>query len=271
MKRDKIPVATDTAIRPLLSVSMGNDDQDDEELAELEKSKAAVTAEMDEIQRKATEIAQKEKQRKDKKRQQLLAQYEELMSDARDYRADAARTDDTDEKKRLYDIARDCEKAAITIAPELGIKVEPEEKPTPKFWQRPKVHAWAAAGQIVLLIVTVVYCFGMFGEFRDRMVAQNQAVKIQAERTGATAELLNPYDDTAFQKYAFESFVEFMDLPKALLKLLILAPFLIFYLYKGFLKDFFEGLTPFQRCVIIVITIGFLLLHSGFSHLVKAD
>ncbi|WP_218160756.1 hypothetical protein, partial [Arsenicibacter rosenii] len=74
--------------------------------------------------------------------------------------------------------------------------------------------------------------------------------------------------ESSFQKFTLESFVEFMDLPKALLKMLIFAPFMLYYLYRYFWKDFFSELTAWQRCQFLLGLFGLFLLHSALSHLI---
>lgn len=256
-------------------------DADEQELIEAEKSLATIETERQLTQAKLNEALAEQQRLTDQAREAQARRVQALKNKRQEHRDNATRYRqwalEADEKEKADNYvawAQEEEQLAKGIIIEGEPDEVPEVAPKPKLaiWQRPRVHSALAALQFVLLAVVLAYTYGLFQEFRDSMVQENTRAIEHAKRTGDNiVELMKPFDDTAFQKYAFESFVEFMDLPKALLKMLILAPFLLYYLYRRFLRDFFEGLTPFQRCLLVILFIGLLLLHSGLSHLVKAD
>lgn len=264
---------TETTVRKLngKKITPTQPDAYQERLADIEKQKADLAAENARRQEEYAQLVQQEQEAYQAHQQSLREQKNMYRNMARNYRDLALEADDKDRTNELLQYALECETQAAKII----IEGEPEEAPllteneaVAAIWEKARVHKLLAIGQVVILLAILAYTFGMFEEFRQSMIAQNkELIKQAVDNPGV--KLLNPYDISSFQKYAFESFVEFMDLPKALLKMLIFAPFLLYYLYRHFWKDFFTGLSAWQRTIFLLGLFATFLLHSALSHLVS--
>lgn len=244
-----------------------------ETLTSIQQKKEQLASENARRQQEMADLTEQEKQATEAHKQELRDQRDMYRNMAQNYRELAKEADSKDQADELLRYAMECDRDAAKII----IEGEPQEGPltvdAPK--PTPKPHWGWAVLQAVLLLAVLGYGYGMFDEFKRNILAGNAAALQQAARDGSTPQITQPYDDVSFQKFFFEKLVEFSDLPSLLIKLLIISPFLLGYLLpyvrsrKDFITEFFEELTPFQRCLLTVILVLGFLLHSVFSHLIK--
>lgn len=208
----------------------------------------------------------------DEKREKLNAYYG-LREEAAGYRETAVRETDEASKKMYVQWAIDSDRRAVLLARELGLAIEEPVEETPA---EPGVldkvqgllkHRLGAIVQVFFLALVIIWASKNFTSIGAEIKQINAHVE--------PAERMNAYDITSNQKFFFEKYVEFWDIPASLAKLFILAPFVALYLLpifrsrKDFFTEFFEELTPFQRCLIAVSLLALLVLHSALSHGVK--
>lgn len=232
---------------------------------QLEETKSQLQAKMADLQRQAAEITIKEQEREAERRNELIAQRTELQADARQYREEARQCQDADEKKTLYGYAADCDKAIASITAELGeeLPIVAEEK-APWYERNHRVVAFL---QVIGIVILIWWLKWVFEEYKAEIDNLNKSLPIQQQ--------MQPYDMTSIQKFIFEKFIVFADLPVALLLLFAMVPFIGFYVLpflksqKDFYYEFYNELTPWQRaCITTAFCLG-LLFVLGLSHLVK--
>ncbi|GAB3790217.1 hypothetical protein GCM10028818_60020 [Spirosoma horti] len=239
-----------------------------------------ILAEEEELTKEAERLANKRQELEDKRRkvqeEEYNAQvdmYNLLRQDAQNFRASAAKETDEASKMTYLRWAIESEKNAVGMAAQLGLEIpkELEEASEPKAaTERLGGKRVQVFLQMALLIGVIFFSYRFFVSYGEHIQKVNTTISDE------TPELkMQPYDATSIQKFFLEKFVEFFDLPLALVKLLIFAPFVLFYVLpffrtkKDFITEFYEDLTPFQRCVLTLSLVALFLLHSALSHLVK--
>ncbi|WP_020603143.1 hypothetical protein [Spirosoma spitsbergense] len=227
----------------------------------------------EELQRQEDELIFKKQQADEAERQAKLDNYQGLREDAAGFRATAAKETDETSKKMYIQWALDADRQAVQLGRELGLAIdEPTEPTEAEKSTLEKVHGLlkhrlGAIVQISLLVVAIIWASSNFTSVGDEINTLNKALPVEQQ--------MNAYDITSNQKFFFEKYVEFWDLPVGLFKLLILVPFVGLYLLpfirsrKDFFTEFFEDLTPFQRCLITFGFVALFILHSALSHGVK--
>lgn len=227
----------------------------------------------EQLQRDAEELATQKQQADEAERQRKLADYTALRENATGFRATAALETDEASKKEYVKWAIDADKQAVQLARELGLAIEEPVEPEPvepSTMEKVKSllsHRVGAIVQIFLLVVAMIWASHGFTSVGDEIKLLNKTLPVEQQ--------MNAYDITSNQKFFFEKYVEFWDLPVGLFKLLILVPFVGLYLLpfirsrKDFFTEFFEDLTPFQRCLITFGFVALFILHSALSHGVK--
>lgn len=233
-----------------------------------------------ELQAQAEALEQRKQQLEDKKREaqeaeynRQLDRYNSLREDAAGFRVSAAKETDESSKKTYLRWAIDADKEAVLLAQTLGLDI-PEELQTeaepPKVTERLGGKRKQVFFQMALLLGIIFIAYSSFVGYGEHLKELNEA--IPNDRPDLK---LQPYDATSIQKFYLEKFYEFFDLPLALVKLLVLAPFILVYALpfvrsrKDFITEFYEDLTPFQRCVLTVVLLSLFIFHSALSHLVK--
>ena len=228
-------------------------------------------------------LAARRKQAADEANARKLQTLEDLKADAENFRASARAEADEASKKDYLRWAADAEKQAADLARELGLnqpetEADSEEKQAVATYRK---HRLRAIGQAVVLLLVLVGLYSCFVGVGDEIKQSNEAAYKAAKAMEAkgidpgAVEMMRPYDDTSLQKFLLEKFWEFADLLTTPLKLLMVAPFALFYLLpfmrskRDFLTEFFNELTPYERCKIALGFIAAFLLHSGLVHMVK--
>lgn len=231
----------------------------------LHDKKTKLQEQLDELHRQAAEITLQEQERDTKRRQDLINQRTELQTDAKQYREEARLCKDPDEKKTLYGYAADCEKAIASITAELGEEMPVVAEEKVPWYERN--HRVVAILQVFGVIALTWWMKWFFDEFKNEIDQLNKALPYEKQ--------MQPYDITSLQKFVFEKFVVFADLPIALIMLFLMVPFIGFYVLpflksqKDFYYEFYNELTPWQRaCITTAFCLG-LLFVLGLSHSVK--
>lgn len=227
----------------------------------------------EQLQRDAEELATQKQQADEAERQRKLDAYQNLRDDAAGFRATAAQETDEASKQMYVRWAVDADKQAVQLARELGLAIEEPTEPEPEEpTTLEKVtslfrHRLGALIQVILLGAAIIWASSNFDGIGEHIKVLNKTLPVEQQ--------MNAYDLTSNQKFFFEKYVEFWDLPVGLFKLFILVPFVGLYLLpflrsrRDFFTEFFEDLTPFQRCVITLAFVALFVLHSALSHGVK--
>jgi hypothetical protein len=226
------------------------------------------------IRQQEYDLEQKREAAEAAERQAKLEAYNALREDATGFRATAAKETDEASKRTYIQWALDADRQAVGLARELGLAVEeplaelePAEPSTLDKVHSLLRHRVGAAIQLILLVAAILWASSNFDSIGEHIKLVNKSLPVEQQ--------MNAYDETSNQKFFFEKYVEFWDLPVALGKLLILVPFVGLYLLpfiksrKDFFTEFFEDLTPFQRCLITFGFAALFVLHSALSHGVK--
>lgn len=223
-------------------------------------------------QKAATQLQEAEKAKQEAKRKQLVREYEMFLTDAENYRK-ASRSQDISEgeKEKFLRWSAASEANAREMGIELGIITpDPDHDEKTSKDRQQKLHRIIAACQILGLLGFLWLAFDAFFFVGDLINAHNGSV-------AEGGQYIRPaYDLTSIQKYIYETFVVFADLPRAFLLCLLVLPPIVLYVVpivkskKDFWTEFFNELTPWQRTLLSVITVlGFLLL-SVLVHSAKA-
>jgi multidrug efflux pump subunit AcrA (membrane-fusion protein) len=212
-------------------------------------------------QQRLAELAQQEKAEYEQQQAQLKEEREEMRTMAKNYRAMALEAPDKARADELVRYAIECDEKAARIIIDGEIPAEPEvkivEKPKPQPWQRPVLIGFLIVLQAAVAALAMLISENGFRGIGEQIMHFNEKVSID--------QRIRPYDLSNWQKLYYAVFVEFSDVPKALFKMFIFVPFLLWYLFRGFVKDFFENLTPYQRCLILVLLLLGFLFHSSFG------
>lgn len=244
-----------------------------DQLAALQKQ-AAEAAEL--AQKAAFELQEAEKAKAEAKKKQLQREYEGILADAENFRKSSRNPDISEsEREKFLRWSAAAEANARQLGIELGvIAPDPDadaqsEDAQTATTRRNKLHRILAVSQILGLLGILWMTLDAFFWVGDVITAHNANVP-------EGGQTLRPaYDLTSVQKYIYESFTMFADLPRAALLCLLVMPTVVLYIVpiikskKDFWTEFFNDLTPWQRAIISVITIiGFLLL-SVLAHMAK--
>ncbi|PMD97675.1 hypothetical protein BWI97_08685 [Siphonobacter sp. BAB-5405] len=212
------------------------------------------------------QIAQQRERDRMEQENQLLKEYDGRLKDAKFFREEARQTTDPDEKRRLLLLAGQDEDKAREIAAQLGMnpaEVAPAEK-TP-WWQF--THGKMAIYQIIGIVLALFLCYNSFTGYQAKITEMNKSLPFDKQ--------LQPYDETSIQKFFFEKLVQFSDLPTALIMVLLVVPFVGFYVLpifgygRNIWQEFKEEITAWERIKFTgSIILGF-FLYLALSHLVK--
>jgi len=250
-----------------------NNSADTAQMNEFELAAYNLQQQREELQRQEEALYLKKQQADEAERQEKLEAYQNLREDAAGFRATAVKESDETSKQMYIRWALDADKQAVQLARELGLAIEePTEEQAEEVTTLEKVHGLfrhrlGAIIQFVLLAVAIYWAGSNFDKIGEHIGELNKHLPLEQQ--------MNAYDITSNQKFFFEKYVEFWDLPVALFKLLILVPFVGLYLLpfiksrKDFFTEFFEDLTPYQRCLITLAFAALFVLHSALSHGVK--
>ncbi|MBN8820769.1 MULTISPECIES: hypothetical protein [unclassified Spirosoma] len=241
-------------------------------LTEFDQEAQRIQTLKDQIAQQEHELEQKRLLAEEAERQRKLDAYNGLREDAAGFRATAAKETDEASKKMYVQWALDADKQAVQVARELGLAIEDSADDSPEPTTLQKVHGLfrhrlGAVIQTVLLGVAIFWASTNFDSIGKHINELNKSLPVEQQ--------MNAYDLTSNQKFFFEKYVEFWDLPVGLFKLLILVPFVGLYMLpfirsrKDFFTEFFEDLTPYQRCLITLAFVALFILHSALSHGVK--
>lgn len=258
----------DTKLGPEKSPFLNGTNVTPEALEALQKQ-AAEAAEA--AQKAALELQEAEKAKTEAAKKRLQSEYEGILADAENYRKSSRNPDISElEREKFLRWSAAAEANARELGIELGIvapEVDEDEKTATA--RRNKLHRILAVSQILGLLGILWMTLDAFFWVGDVISNHNANVP-------EGGQTLRPaYDLTSVQKYIYESFTMFADLPRAALLCLLVMPTVVLYIVpiikskKDFWTEFFHDLTPWQRAILSVVTIlGFLLL-SVLAHMAK--
>ena len=185
-----------------------------------------------------------------------------LLKTAKIFRQQSLEIDDKEEAELRLQWADEAETKAAQLAQELGINGT--ETAVAADDQRPwliRNYRKVLTLQAISILTMIWMACETFLQYREKIIDANKTLPLEQQ--------MQPFDWTSLQKFFFEKFVQFSDLPVALVTLFLVAPFVARYILLGFHTEFSEKLTPWQRCVIsTAFVLGFLLLAS-LAHMVK--
>ena len=237
----------------------------------LEALQKQATEAAEAAQKAAFELQEAEKVTAEPAKKRLQNEYEGILADAENYRKSSRNPDISEsEREKFLRWSAAAEANARELGIELGIiapEVDEDEKTATA--RRNKLHRILAVCQIVGLIGILWMTLDAFFWIGDVISNHNANVP-------EGGQTLRPaYDLTSVQKYIYESFTMFADLPRAALLCLLVMPTVVLYIVpiikskKDFWTEFFHDLTPWPRAILSVMTVlGFLLL-SVLAHMAK--
>ncbi|WP_428657581.1 hypothetical protein [Runella sp.] len=238
---------------------------------QLEELKAQAIKANEIAQKAASELEEAEKAKQESKKAQLRREYDGFMGDAENYRQASRNADLVDgEKEKYLRWAAAAEANARELGLQLGIVLpDPDEDEKAATARRNRLHR-------ILTIAQVVGLLGLLWMTLDAFFFVGELINMHNVNVPEGGQSIRPaYDLTSIQKYIFESFTMFADLPRAAIICLLVFPTIVLYVVpiikskKDFWTEFFHELTPWQRAIISVITVlGFLLL-SVLAHMAK--
>lgn len=255
-------------IEPVTTVPLNGSAITPEKFEELKKQALQAT---EAAQKAALELEEAEKAKQESKKAGLRREYDGFMSDAENYRQASRNADLADgEKEKYLRWAAAAEANARELGLELGIVMpDPDEDEKAATIRRNRLHR-------ILTICQVVGLLGILWMTLDAFFFVGELINSHNVNVPEGGQSIRPaYDLTSIQKYIFESFTMFADLPRAAIICLLVFPTIVLYVVpiikskKDFWTEFFHELTPWQRAIISVVTVlGFLLL-SVLAHMAK--
>ncbi|MGM9509557.1 hypothetical protein ACS5NO_17610 [Larkinella sp. GY13] len=239
-----------------------------DELAQLEQQTRELEEKGQALYTQRQLLLQKQREAQQAHQARLREERQELREAAIHYRSLAAEATEKEQADKFLAWAEENEEKARAIVVDGD---EANEAPAVKkvpVWRRLATHRLAGAGQLLGLALMVSWSLGMFNEFGMKIQETNKALPIEQQA--------QPYNLTSLQKYFYELFISFLDVPFSFLKLLLIAPFVLYYLLpfiksgkRDFITEFFEELTPYQRCVLTVIFLALCFFSQSLAHVVK--
>jgi len=232
---------------------------------ELTDEEREIKKQEEELQQKKAKIQEQKQKAEEAHKNTLMFEREKAKTAAADFRRQAGQMSDPEEKKTLYGWANEADMTVFQLEKELGIVTEDPTPVTPK--QSLLSRRVMAFVQVIAVVLAIIYFHSLFGEFGQRIMASNKKLPVEQQTA--------PYNDVSFQKLFYEKMVVFIDLPIALLIMLLVVPFIGFYVLpivrskKDFYTEFYEELTPWQRAILSTTVVLGLLLFLALSHNVK--
>lgn len=234
------------------------------EMAHLSEEEQEIAMAEQELKAKREDIQRKRDLAEQETKTRLLQDRDKALAAAANFRKEA-RTAADDDKKALYEWATEADAEARAIEVSLGIAVATEDVPEAKA-PTPSRRLMTIL-QVLGVLAAILFFHGQFEGLGETIKELNHGV--------APENQLRPYDDTSIQKLFYEKLVVFVDLPLAVLVLMLVVPFVGFYVLpfvkskKDFYTEFYEDLTPWQRaCITTAFCLG-VLLFLALSHNVK--
>lgn len=196
-------------------------------LTELE---AEVAEEFARAEAKKAKFDMLKKEADDNNRKIKLASLEECVNNANRYNSWAKEEGsqlkpDREKIENYLHLAREAEKEANTLRLDLGIaqaegtEIAPEVSKS--FWEANHGVAWLVSLGLAILSIWTCYHFVM--SYKAEIDIANSAIVDPSLKIG------NPYDESSIQGIIYDNLVQFTDIPKLWLFLLILVPPIFFY------------------------------------------
>ncbi len=214
------PMSISPAPVPKQKKDLPNFDKLAQELAAEEAAMAAKKLQLESLKKEANESARKAK----------LVLLDECVKNAKQYEGWAKDESllakpDKDKIENFLHLSREAEKEATALRIELGIApsaiVDAAPESATSFWAENHVWAWLVSLSFAILSICTCYHFVM--QYKTDIDLKN------ANIIDPTAKIGNPYDDSSIQGIIYDNLVQFTDIPKLWLFLLILIPPIFFY------------------------------------------
>ncbi|RAJ94207.1 hypothetical protein LX87_04092 [Larkinella arboricola] len=221
------------------------------------------------LQQRQADLTMKENLAAEMKKTRMFDERQKALDAAAGFRREARATQDENEKRNLYEWAREADEEARRLELELGIvsHAEPSEEPAIALPWMQRHKKLTAMFQVLGVLLLIQFCYSQFMAYKEHIDALNGNLAID--------QRLQPYDLTSIQKFFFEQLSVFSSLPIALVILFLIVPFVGFYVLpflksrKDFYTEFYEDLTPWQRSIITTALLLGLLFFLALSHTVK--
>lgn len=196
-------------------------------LSELE---AEVAEEFAKAEAKKLQIESLRKDADEQNRKKKLSALEECVQNAKRYDSWAKEEGsqlkpDREKIENYLHLAREAEKEANTLRLELGIaqaenfEIVPEVSQS--FWEANHGAAWLVS--LGLAIISIWTCYHFVMTYKAEIDIANSKIVDPSLKIG------NPYDESSIQGIIYDNLVQFTDIPKLWLFLLILVPPIFFY------------------------------------------
>lgn len=196
-------------------------------LSELE---AEVADELAKAEAKKLQIESLRKDADEQNRKKKSSALEECVQNAKRYDSWAKEEGsqlkpDREKVENYLHLAREAEKEANALRLELGIaqaeSIEIAPEVSKSFWEANHGVAWLVSLGLAVLSIWTCYHFVM--SYKAEIDIANSNIVDPSLKIG------NPYDESSIQGIIYDNLVQFTDIPKLWLFLLILVPPIFFY------------------------------------------
>ena len=196
-------------------------------LTELE---AELAEEMAKTEARKMELDKLKKEASDNNRKIKLSTLEECVQNAKRYDSWAKEEGsqlkpDREKIENYLHLAREAEKEANALRLDLGIaqaeSVEVAPEVSKSFWEANHGAAWVVS--LCLAIISIWTCYHFVMTYKAEIDIANSTIVDPSLKIG------NPYDESSIQGIIYDNLVQFTDIPKLWLFLLILVPPIFFY------------------------------------------
>lgn len=196
-------------------------------LSELE---AEVAEDLKQAELKRQKLETLRKEQEESTRKIKLSSLEEHVQNAKRYDSWAKEEGsqlkpDREKVENYLHLAREAEKEANALRLELGIaqaeSIEIAPEVSKSFWEANHGVAWLVSLGLAVLSIWTCYHFVM--SYKTEIDIANSKIVDPSLKIG------NPYDESSIQGIIYDNLVQFTDIPKLWLFLLILVPPIFFY------------------------------------------
>jgi hypothetical protein len=204
--------------------------QQKKEPVNLDKIAEELAAQEIEMETKKLQWQSMKKEADDLSRKNKLINLEECVQNAKRYDnwakdEGASMKPDREKIENYLYLSREAEKEAIALQIELGINtptfVDAAPEETTSLRADNHVYSWLVS--LVLAIMSIYTCYHFVMQYKTDIDLANAAIIDPSLKIG------NPYDASSIQGIIYDNLVQFTDIPKLWLFLLILIPPIFFY------------------------------------------
>lgn len=213
------PAAPNASKKPVLPAA-ANLDALAQKYAEKQAELEAERIQLETLRKEADDNTRKTKQKELELSVQNAKKYEDWAKEE-----SASTKPDREKIENYLQLAREAQQEANTLRVELGIaqaeSVDETTDEKPSFWTQHYAKAWIVS--MVVAVLSIWSCYHFVMKYKTDIDKENATI------TDPSLKIGNPYDDSSIQGIIYDNLVQFTDIPKLWLFLLILVPPIFFY------------------------------------------